>query len=164
MQTVKMRAPAHASGFSHEGQNYEVVDGTVNVLESHVIVAETHGYEIVDGERPTSGRPAMVHSMVSSVRAVVESIADADLSSFLALPPDDQAKFWEGTAKDIVEYPKHLSAQRDADEEDRKAEEAEQTRLAAAKKQADEDEAAAKKAAEIDAAKKAAEADSVKKK
>lgn len=163
MRTITMLAPSSASGFSHEGRNYEVEDGKVEVLEQDVAVAESHGYETVGGTKPTSGRSAMVHAVSTSARAVVEGSSDETLSSFLALSADDQNKFWESMSKNLAEYPLAIVARQKADEEDRTAEEKERERLAAAKAADQEAKDRAAKDAEIAAAKKAAEADSAKK-
>lgn len=164
MRTITMLAPSSASGFSHEGRNYEVEDGKVEVLEQDVAVAESHGYTRVGGAtKPTVGRAAMVHAVSTSARAVVEGSSDETLSSFLALSADDQNKFWESMSKNLAEYPLAIVARQKADEEDRTAEEKERERLAAAKAADQEAKDRAAKDAEIAAAKKAAEADSAKK-
>lgn len=164
MRTIKMSAPESASGFSTEGRNYEVENGEIEVLESDVAFAESHGYTRVGGAaKPTAGRAAMVHSIASSARAVIEGSSDEVISTFLAMPEEDQSKFWQSMHDTLANVPAATAARKKAEADDEAAaEEAEKKRLAdaAAQKEASDK---AKKDAEIEAAKKQAEADASKK-
>lgn len=141
-QRVKMNAPAGASGFSHDGEQYSVENGQIEVRSDHVDVARSHGYTLASGEEAPAlqGRPAMVASIVGWARTVAESLSDEELIAFTSMPEADQSEFWKKTAEGLVKYPAYVREREAKDAADEKAaEEAEKKRLAEAKAKAESD-------------------------